>query len=309
MLRRCRGEAGQSHLFLRSRYRHNGIYWSSVALTTKCGREQSYWVRVPGVDNAISVVGAVPYQANPDERYICLIFKAREGDGQKLKLTRFNLNTEQWDEEPTPLDLPQRQGRGPTSFTAVVRQRGGDTSRPHVAVHAGGAIFDRRLNQDATGWEENEGEDATESDWEWNKLVGTSEGKQFRTIWAMVELDDNNFYLLAQYRNGHLAFRLFGPRAQGNANWHPPSVTAMFAPAVGSGPGLWRPRERRRTRRRSRNPNGPRGGERLERHADRRLHALARRTLRFLAGIRCEWQRRTEELRGCSAGGAGPPRV
>lgn len=194
------------------------VYWTTFDLQERCGDAQSYWKPVPGLQNVDTVIGAVPYRISDDERYICLFVRGLEDGAQKLKLTRYNLEEERWDDEPVDLDLPE--GAQPR-FTAVIGQRITESGPPRLAIRgAGGAIYSRGLNRDATGWGDDDAKDHAESDGEWRILISRSKGREFKRLWAMVEMKDtSNFYLLVQDREGHIRCRFFGAKDDGY--WYP----------------------------------------------------------------------------------------
>ena len=211
------------------------VYWSSTDPRGQCGRDQSYWAPVPNLENVEAVIGAVPYRVTLSESYICLFVEVREDDRQQLILTRYRLEQQLWDEEPVPLDLPERNDRQPTQFSAVARQRGGDVAAPHLAIFVWDTIFDRKINRDATGWdEENAGRDEGELLNDWGILAPSTIGRRFERVWSMVHLDGNNYYLLVKNRNGELQYRLFGPKDDGY--WHPqyPEFTTWRGEPVGA---------------------------------------------------------------------------
>jgi receptor-binding and translocation channel-forming TcA subunit of Tc toxin/ABC toxin-like protein/putative peptidoglycan binding protein len=195
------------------------VYWSTIDPRQNCGREQSYWARVPGLENATALIGAVPYTVNQEKRYICLFACVAEGGEEKLLLLRYDLEAAAWEEEPIELELPRRNGQTPSTFTAVALQRPGDSSRPHLTIHVWNTIYDRKLNREATAWDDEGTRDTGEFDGDWHLLSPPSVAEELQSIWAMVQLDAKNFYVFALDRVTRIRYRIFGSGDDGY--WHP----------------------------------------------------------------------------------------
>ncbi len=196
------------------------VYWSSHDPGDKLHDTQTYWEAVPNLTHVNTIIGAVPYQVHDEERYICLFVRTFEEGAQHLKLARYDLDKQKWLGEIIPLDLPTPGGNRTTRFTGVARQRTSDKKAPHLAIRVrNGAIYDRRLNKDADGWRDDDSENDINKDGDWHIIVPSSKGREFRKIVAMVEYNDNQFFLVVQDGGLHIKYRLFGERDDGD--WHP----------------------------------------------------------------------------------------
>jgi hypothetical protein len=165
---------------------------------------QSFWSRVPALENVLQIVGSVAYAATPEKRDIYLFVLVQDGFTTKLVYTTFDLQGKGWSGKTNELsELPEEA----TDFTAVVKQRHREDDPPHLAVRLtkNGAIYDRFLNREGTGW-------AKES---WRLLVGPAKGQEFDILCALIEPVPGEFYLFFQIRSENIQYRLFGKRDDG----------------------------------------------------------------------------------------------
>jgi hypothetical protein len=215
------------------------VYWSTGALEPRCDPDQSHWTPVSGIDDAYTIIGAVPYYVAHEESYICLFVQVLEKGIHKLKLTRYRLERGKWDDEPVELEVPpQRNGNAAIAFSAVVGQGGLNTVPPHLAFLVGGAIFDRYLNREATDWDGGSKGDQRVYEGAWHLFAAWSKGREFQRLVAMIEIDQDNFYLVAHDRNNNIRYRLSG--AADDGRWHPNvpgrlSAVSRAIPGVSSG--------------------------------------------------------------------------
>jgi len=178
----------------------NNVYWSTYDAQDASDYSQTFWEHLPGIENIINIIGALPYEIGPEERFIYLFARTQDKTEQKLSFIRYDLEKQRWEEEPTELELPEKA----TSFTAVVSQTQSEVNPPRVAIRlASGAIYERKLNLDGTDWED------SESDSKEKPLIGHALGDDFIELCAMVEIGDGEFYLLVRSLGG-LRYRLFG---------------------------------------------------------------------------------------------------
>ncbi|NMF84104.1 neuraminidase-like domain-containing protein [Nodosilinea sp. P-1105] len=128
----------------------NAVYWSAYDSTDDSGYAQTFWAAVPGLTNVLNIIGAVPYQTSANERFIYLFVRTQKDNKEDLVFTKYNLEQQIWDSEPTDLDLPESA----TAFTAVIEQRDDELVPPYVVVGLqGGKVFSRGLTRDGNGWE------------------------------------------------------------------------------------------------------------------------------------------------------------
>ncbi|MFX1475552.1 MAG: neuraminidase-like domain-containing protein, partial [Promethearchaeota archaeon] len=131
-------------------------YWSSFDGESTSGYAQALWEPIPGLkENVGNIVGAVPYEVNDNNRYICLFSIISDGGDKSLVLSRYDLNSRRWlsEEEPEPLDLPDGK-----LFGTLVAQT--YLGAPAVLINSdidGRSLFwVRHLNGDGDDWSEEE---------------------------------------------------------------------------------------------------------------------------------------------------------
>ena len=137
----------------------NTVYWSAYDPQGIAGYSQSYWeaVEVEGLEDVREIVGAVPYSVAPDRRYIFLFMRRQAGRNEELVFARYDLENRAWAPSTTRLDVPEN----PPTFNAVVKQVDWDDEPPHLALRifdpaAYAQTFERHLNADGDGWEEDD---------------------------------------------------------------------------------------------------------------------------------------------------------
>ena len=130
--------------------RTNKVYWSAYDPKDESGYAQTFWEAIPALENVINILGAVPYQITPEERFIFLFAQTQEADTQKLVFTTYNLEEQRWTGDIVELEVPGKA----TKFSAVIEQRDNELESPHIAIHVEGhGVFSGGLNQVGTGWE------------------------------------------------------------------------------------------------------------------------------------------------------------
>jgi hypothetical protein len=181
----------------------NTIYWSAYDTKDNSGYAQSFWAAVPGLNDVINLIGAVPFEIAGEERYLYLFARVRDKGSQKLVFIRYDLAKRIWNEEPTELELPEKA----TTFTAVLKQSVREDSPPHLVIRLlHGALYHRRLNRDGSDWD----------DQEWGLLMGRAGGKRFRQLCAMVEFGVGDICLIVRTTGGALKYRLYGDHDDGS---------------------------------------------------------------------------------------------
>src|SRR5207247_486505 len=85
----------------------NSVYWSAYDPQASSGYAQTFWDEVSGLKNAINIIGAVPYQLAPGQRFIFLFARIPEKAKQKLVFIKYDLQKQTWDGEATDLELPK----------------------------------------------------------------------------------------------------------------------------------------------------------------------------------------------------------
>jgi hypothetical protein len=187
------------------------VYWSAHDSQNVSGYAQTFWDEIPGLKNAINIIGVVPYQVAPGQRYIFLFSRMPDKGKQKVIFTKYDLEKQAWDSEPSDLETPKDGKEAVTSFTAVLKQRNREDNPPHLAIRVpSGAIYERRLNHDGSDW----------ADDDWKPIIGSARGSEFSEISAMVEIAPDEYYLFVRsYDGSFLGYRALGSRDDGY--WHP----------------------------------------------------------------------------------------
>jgi hypothetical protein len=185
-------------------------YWSAVDPADDSGHGQTFWQPIPGLKDIVNIIGASVYEKAADQRAIYLFAITQEKGAKKLVFTKYDLLKQTWSAEPEPLELPKEKDRETTNFTAVVKQSSLTTAvsrPPHLAIRlANGALYERRMNEDASDWAEGD----------WQLLVGSKLYRLFSSLCAMVEIFFDGFYLLTLDENGAVRYRQFSasPKTQ-----------------------------------------------------------------------------------------------
>jgi hypothetical protein len=139
-------------LYVFARSPRGQVYFSTLDPNDATGLGQAFWEAVPGLDAAIQLLGAVPYQVAPGQRFICILAIVFRDGNRVLACTKYDLKQQSWDPQPLYLDVPSGAG----AFTAVVKQSASDAQPPHIAVRLeNGAVMNRRMNGDLSDWEMN----------------------------------------------------------------------------------------------------------------------------------------------------------
>lgn len=191
-------------------------YWSCFDPADPTGTSQSPWAPIPGLDNAIAVLGAVPFRSRSDQDLILLFAKVSKDAADQLVLVRYNLSSPGWTGEVIELAAPE----GVKSFTAVVNQQrvlGNSDFPPALVIQetktACTQLYEKRIHPDGNNWEDDQ----------WTVLTTTG-----WTIRAMVPVFSNAsspYYLVFQeYDGGPLWYRIF------NDDQHP--QWQRFAPVA-----------------------------------------------------------------------------
>jgi hypothetical protein len=151
----CRGRVSENrrrlfYVFARSGATNN-VYWSTYDAQDESGYAQSFWASVPGLVNVLEIVGAAPYWISATERFIFLFARRRIKGQNEVIFTRFNLETQKWDEAVSePLEMPEKASQ----FDVAVANQGA-ARRPRLAIRIpDGRIYSRALSSDGAGWEE-----------------------------------------------------------------------------------------------------------------------------------------------------------
>lgn len=184
----------------------NTVYWSAYDAQDASGYAQTFWEAVPGLDKVVTVLGATPYEISAEERFIYLFAITLEKATKKLVFTKYDLEKQSWDDEPTELELPEEA----TDFTAVVKQTYEEKNPPHLGIRVSqnGRIYLRELGPDGAAW----------ADGEWKPLFGPLKCAIYKDLLAMVEIAPGEFYVLVARYNNLIEYRLLGDRDDGGWN-------------------------------------------------------------------------------------------
>jgi hypothetical protein len=129
----------------------NTIYWSTYDPKAGSDYPQTFWDSVPGIENVAAIVGAVPYQLAPDQRYIFLFALVQNGEKQELVFNRYDLekglSIEGWRSALIPLPLPS------DTVNVVTTQREIDEKPPELRILTNEGLYRHSLNQAGTNWE------------------------------------------------------------------------------------------------------------------------------------------------------------
>jgi hypothetical protein len=190
------------------------VYWSST-WDQQDGLDHAHnqWAALPQLGAVSQIVGAIPWVASSDERWVVLLVKQRSRDRDTLATLRYDLQQRRWDDAPAPLKIPE----GIDSFTAAARQGDGERTPPQVALKAtGGGIVTRALGRDATDWE----------DGEWQTIEGPGQAARLGTLQAFLDLGGGTTALVADSPAGGCAYRVLGPRDDGT--WSPLGASGTY---------------------------------------------------------------------------------
>lgn len=169
------------------------VYWSAYdPASENAGYAQTFWEEVPSLENVTQIIGAVPYEIAEGTSFIYLFTLTQVKGATQLGFIKYDLENpkpQRWESPPTTLeDLPESA----TQFTALVKQRNRTDDPPHLLIRLlspGHRVYVRHLNQEATDWAEGE----------WKPLLGRCIGRRITKIYAMVEIQPENFCLIASF--------------------------------------------------------------------------------------------------------------
>lgn len=160
-------------------------YWSAYDLEDKSGYAQTYWERVPGLDHAGKLLGAVPYAG-----FIYLFAEKEHAGSKQLLYTRFDLDKNRWDNTPQELGLPD----GATSFLALVSQQSSTFRPPHLLLQVGQTFWQREVTAEDETSGSNDEETGSNNGWlAWEPP--TVEHEQQRKLLASMRIK-TGFYVL-----------------------------------------------------------------------------------------------------------------
>ena len=158
---------------------------------------QSFWEKLPHINNVINIIGLVPCKLPNQVEYIYLFVRVLEKSTEKLKFYKYNLGgpAKGWNITPNELDLPEDA----THFTAVAKQQYHAKKTPHIAIRLeSGRIYDHHLDQ----W----GENWVSPTNDWIPIVSQQTG--ISRILSIIEIGDESFCLAGE-RGGELIYRVF----------------------------------------------------------------------------------------------------
>ncbi len=119
--------------------------WTRHDAKGPAGWTDTAWAAMPGLSQVTSFIGAVPYETD-NRRWIVVAVRAT---GRAI-VTRFDLDTQRWDELPGDLILPD--GAAADGLAMVQPAAGGATQDPPQLLAAvGGKALRASLRADATG--------------------------------------------------------------------------------------------------------------------------------------------------------------
>ncbi|MHB9833279.1 Tc toxin subunit A-related protein [Paraburkholderia terrae] len=129
----------------------NKVYWSANDASDDSGYGQTFWDEVPGLgmENPVNLISAVAYESAPTRRILCLFARCLANGVQNLVLTKYDLESQVWDSDNHPLDLPANSA----TFDIVILARTLETDAVRVRIRSTSRlIYERQLNRDASGW-------------------------------------------------------------------------------------------------------------------------------------------------------------
>ena len=189
------------YMFGRSR-ETTSVYWSAYDPKEAIRDAQTFWERVPALkDTKVSkILGATPYQWF-DRRFIVLFAHSEDKGKQKLVFTRYDLETQIWDQELKEVNPPTEGDQETNNFDVVMKQQERDNVQPQVFLRLpSGAIYSAYLNNQVTDLEKDG----------WKLILGHSLGSRFSDLLAAVEVASAKYYLIVrQESNGDFLYRSF----------------------------------------------------------------------------------------------------
>jgi hypothetical protein len=193
-----KGERTFVYLFARSMV-SNKVYFARYEEGDET--EQSHWKEVPGLESVLQVVGACVYAVAPEERYIYLFAKTKDGRNETLIYTRYDLQKDAWSGDNNQLEGPPGNPNF-ILFDAVVKKTYRENEPPHLAFrNREGELFARKMNIDGNDWEE--------EDYIMLEANASISSMQTRRLCEMVESIPGEYYLVRE-TSGAVEYRLFG---------------------------------------------------------------------------------------------------
>ncbi|WP_152206097.1 neuraminidase-like domain-containing protein [Marinobacter changyiensis] len=170
------------YLFARSKSSKK-VYWSRYDFRIHNGYAQSFWDRVPGLEGATKLLGAIPFE---DFIFLFAIVRPKAGT-RKIVFTRYDLLANRWDDSPQELELPG----GLTGFRAVVVvQRNASDEAPELLLQADQRIYRRRVTlADLGSSQTNDEEDEDEGSDPWEDV-----GERFRQFVPNPQVESSKFH-------------------------------------------------------------------------------------------------------------------
>ena len=155
------------YLFARST-ETNRAYFSTYDPADSSGYAQSFWTKIPELDNVTEILGAVPFERSQTERYIYLFVRLKE-QSQSIFFLKYDLERPEWVEGVGELDIPRVGKPGKILVvqraftdvppTLVISRFEGDFDRENVYVRSldeGGGNWEAEVVED-NGEPKNEG--------------------------------------------------------------------------------------------------------------------------------------------------------
>ncbi|MCE7985213.1 MAG: hypothetical protein DYG89_28915 [Caldilinea sp. CFX5] len=186
------------YLFAIATLASKSVYFSSYDPHGFEGFAQTCWIPLsafadkdakPGNSSAVveDILGAIPWY--DEESFIYLFLKIRQGVHGKLAFVKYNLKTDMWDSELSPLELPQENAR---FSIAAGLSRQTKNPEPLIAISIDHKLYIRKIRRNS--WE----------DGDWSKFEMDFEDenadppKQFTSLLAMIPSGEFTFDIIAQ---------------------------------------------------------------------------------------------------------------
>ncbi len=159
------------------------VYWSTYNPNDNSDYSQSFWDPVSGIENVIDIPGAVAYDMGNNERYIFLFALIFQNGEQKLVISRLDLETGHWDQEPfAELETPCE------TESIVVVQDWEETHPPRLSFRClKGDWFIRTVDIRNGDWDVGNDEDLHELKEEYNNeyhIQSEEEWEKYRVRWG-----------------------------------------------------------------------------------------------------------------------------
>lgn len=202
------------------------LYWSAFDAQVKAPADyaQSFWSKVPGINNVIDIVGAVPYEIDTTLRSLLLFVTVSLNGARTLVVTKYDLEKRVWDTGAASIESPKKSG----DFSVILEQNFFASTFPLpslVARLGDGTLYRATTTGDGTvlsqqGWTE----------WRPNTAIAGN-----MAIHAFILLSDTDWRLITQPVNGKI--RVIGPsgstgeatgRFLGTLNFTPTEVFLIY---------------------------------------------------------------------------------